>query len=276
VTLSNQSTPNVVAAALERDVDVFTEKPAARTASDLQPLLDAEADSDATVCVSYPWRASNRPRDQRRVESGFFGDPRSFDARFFASKVAHRDADHYLFDQTASRGGIHQWLGIHWLDLFEWLFDDPIVQVSATTVLGDPSIDGEDAGTVLFETASGAVGSLRAGSGGSRSSSGSSTPVSRQTPRFPSGCRTHRCASSARRHLSSRRHRPVGWRRRDDRSVLEADFFRSADESVVGRVIVEESIPIDVDPTECLVARGDPSSAIECHRDSEEEIRPVE
>ncbi|MWG35011.1 Gfo/Idh/MocA family protein [Halomarina oriensis] len=164
VTLSNDATPAVVEAALDRDVDVFTEKPAARTATDLEPLLAAEADSDATVCVSYPWRAHPLADElRRRIDAGELGDLRSFDARFFASKVAHRDAGHYLFDRAASRGGILQWLGIHWLDLFGWLFEDPVTRVSATTTYGTTAADVEDGGTVVFETRSGAIGSLRAG-----------------------------------------------------------------------------------------------------------------
>jgi predicted dehydrogenase len=164
VTLPNRATPAVAEAALARDIDVFTEKPAARTANELEPLLDAEAGSNATMCVSYPWRAHPIARDLReRADAGFFGDLQSFEARFFASAVDHRDADHYLFDRTASRGGILQWLGIHWLDLFQWLFDEPIVRVTTTAVEDDPAVDVEDGAAVLFETASGTVGSLQAG-----------------------------------------------------------------------------------------------------------------
>jgi len=164
VTLSNTDAPEVIEAALERGVDVFTEKPVARTANDLKPLLEAERRSNAGVAVSYPWRAHPIAEKLRSLAaSDFFGDVRAFDARFVASQLAFRDADHYLFDAAASRGGIVQWLGVHWLDLVPWLLDDPIERVHAQTRSHTPAVDVEDGATVQIETASGATGSLTCG-----------------------------------------------------------------------------------------------------------------
>lgn len=53
LTLSNADTPPIVSGALERDIDLFTEKPIARTESDLDPLLATERASEAGVAVSY-------------------------------------------------------------------------------------------------------------------------------------------------------------------------------------------------------------------------------
>lgn len=164
LTLSNAATPAVIEAALERDIDVFTEKPAARTASDLASLCAAERDSDAGVAVSYPWRAHPIAEELRSLtDEGFFGNVRAFDARFVASQLAFRGTDHFLFDAAASRGGIIQWLGVHWLELVPWLLDDPIERVHAQTRSSTPAVDIEDSATVQIETASGAVGSLTCG-----------------------------------------------------------------------------------------------------------------
>jgi predicted dehydrogenase len=164
LTLSNADTPPVVEAALERDVDVFTEKPIARTASDLDPLLATERASEAGVAVSYPWRAHPIAEELRSLAAeDFFGDVRSFDARFVASQLDFRDTDHFLFDADASRGGIVQWLGVHWIDLVPWLLEDPIERVHAQTRSGNPAVDVEDGATLQFETASGAAGSLTCG-----------------------------------------------------------------------------------------------------------------
>lgn len=164
VTLSNRRTPPVIESALERDIGVVTEKPVARTASALEPLLTAGREADATVAVSYPWRAHPfAERLRELVAEGFFGDVRAFDTRFVASSLATRNPAHYLFDKAESRGGIVQWLGVHWLDLLPWILDDPISQVHAHTRQGTPGVDVEDGAMLQVETESGTDGSLICG-----------------------------------------------------------------------------------------------------------------
>ena len=164
LTLSNRDAPAVVASAAERGLDVYAEKPVARTAEELRPATEAVADSDATVCVSYTWRGYPVARDLReRAREGYFGDVQAVDARFVASQLAYRDADHYLFDREASRGGIVQWLGVHFVDLLPWILDDPIAQVNASLRYGSDAVDVEDGATVQFETESGALGTLQTG-----------------------------------------------------------------------------------------------------------------
>ncbi|WP_224270984.1 Gfo/Idh/MocA family protein [Haloprofundus salinisoli] len=164
VSLSNRDTPRVVETAVQHGVDVYTEKPVARTTSELEPLIKTVDASESTVAVSYPWRSHPVSQElQKRNDDGFFGTLRSVDARFVASSLQYRDVDHYLFDRHASGGGIVQWLGIHWIDLLPWLLDDPIVAVSAKTTTTHPETEVEDGAIVQFELASGALGTLQCG-----------------------------------------------------------------------------------------------------------------
>lgn len=164
ITLSNRDTPDVLEAAIDRGIDVYTEKPAARTAADLADLADAAEGSSSTVCVSYTWRGHPASQELKtRTATGFFGDLRAVDSRFVASQLAYRDDDHYLFDHEASRGGIVQWLGIHWIDLLPWILDDPIARVNANLSFETPTVDVEDGAVVQFEFASGTIGTLQCG-----------------------------------------------------------------------------------------------------------------
>lgn len=164
VTLSNRRTPAVIEAALARDVHVYTEKPVARTASDLDPVVAAADDSAAVVCVSYPWRGHPFAGELRdRTREGFFGSVRSVEARFVASQLAHRDTDHFLFDARESRGGILQWLGIHWLDLVPWTLSERIETVTADTSSNTPGVDVEDGATLQFELTDGGLCTLVTG-----------------------------------------------------------------------------------------------------------------
>jgi predicted dehydrogenase len=164
ITASNKRTPDVVSAAIDSDIDVYTEKPVARTAADLEPLLETVDTSSVDVCVSYPWRSHPIALDLRtHVEDGFFGQPFGFNAQFVASKPEFRDTGHYLFDREESRGGIVQWLGVHWIDLVPWILQDPIERVNAQMSSHAPSLDIEDSATIMLETRSGASGSLECG-----------------------------------------------------------------------------------------------------------------
>lgn len=164
LTLPNRATPEAISAALAADVDVLSEKPGARTAGDLEPLLERASASDSTVGFAYTWRGHPIARDLReRAAAGFFGTVRAVDLRFVASKLATRPIGHYLFDQAASRGGILQWLGVHWIDLLPWLLDDPIDRVNASMRRGTAAVDVEDGATLQFELDSGAHGTLTTG-----------------------------------------------------------------------------------------------------------------
>ncbi|MCU4743283.1 Gfo/Idh/MocA family oxidoreductase [Natronoglomus mannanivorans] len=164
LTLPNRDTPAAIEQALDAGVDVFTEKPAARTADELEPLLKRVAVADETVCVSYPWQSHPVSREiEKLVDDGFFGNLEAFETRYVASQLAFRDTDHFIFDEDASRGGILQWLGIHWLQLLTRLLEEPITRVNASTVAGTDGVDVEDVATLQLETADGALGTLHCG-----------------------------------------------------------------------------------------------------------------
>lgn len=164
LTLPNRDTPPAIERAVEVGIDVYTEKPAARTADELEPLCSLVADADATVCVSYTWQSHPISRElDALVEDGFFGDFRGFDASFVASQLEFRDTSHFIFDREASRGGILQWLGVHWLQLLSWLLDERIVRVAASMAHDTTGVDVEDGAALQLETQGGALGTLQCG-----------------------------------------------------------------------------------------------------------------
>jgi predicted dehydrogenase len=163
VTYRNDAVPGIIDAAIEEGVDVLSEKPLARTAADLEPVADRAREAGVTVGASYFYRYS--PLSQalkRRVRDGWFGDIWSVDGRYVGSKLSHRRRDHYIYDDAVSRGGSLQWIGLHWIDLFLYILDEPIVAVCAQSVTpSDADID--EGMTVQFETASGVVGTFQTG-----------------------------------------------------------------------------------------------------------------
>jgi predicted dehydrogenase len=168
VTLPNRATTPVVEAAIERGVNVFSEKSLARTGDELEPVAEMADQADVTVGVSYFNRASPVYRElhDRRADD-FFGDLRAFGANLFTNKLATRleseQQPNYLYDRAQSGGGIVQWLGCHYLDLFEWVLDDPVERVNTQLSRGDAEADIEDGATIQVTTESGAQGTLQLG-----------------------------------------------------------------------------------------------------------------
>lgn len=164
LTHTNRDTPAIIQEAVERDIDVFTEKPAARTAAELDAIEASVRASDALVGFSYAWRGHPLAVKLRELtKDDFFGDVLGFDLRFVASQLRTRDISHYLFDCDASRGGIVQWLGVHWIDLLPWILNDPIERVNAHMRSTTATVNIEDGATLQFETATGALGTLTCG-----------------------------------------------------------------------------------------------------------------
>lgn len=165
ITLSNRDTPAVIEAAVDRGFDVFSEKPGARTAEDLAPVARKVRDADVTFGTSYFYRGHPVPKELReRVKDGFFGDVWELESRLMATKLEHRRTDHYLYDDAASRGGILQWIGCHYVDLTAWILDEEITRVNAQMKTFDEGdSDVEDAVTLQFESESGTIGTFTTG-----------------------------------------------------------------------------------------------------------------
>ncbi|MWG33824.1 Gfo/Idh/MocA family protein [Halomarina oriensis] len=165
ITYRSDETPAVVEAAVENGVHVISEKPIARTATDLEPIARRATEADVTVSPTLYYRRNPVAMDLReRVREGFFGDVWTVEGRFNASQLSYRDTTHYIYDRETSRGGALQWIGPHWLDAMPWILDDPIVRVNARFHDADDPHADVDAGAVLqFETAGGTLGTYHTG-----------------------------------------------------------------------------------------------------------------
>lgn len=163
ITYRNDRVPGIVEAAVERGVHVISEKPIARTAADLEPVARRAREAGVTVGATYFYRNNPIARAlRRRVSDGLFGDVWSVDGRFVGSKLDYRDTSHYIYDAGASRGGALQWIGLHWVDLFMYVLDEPIDRVCAQSMAA-ASTDVEAGMVVQFETASGVAGTFQTG-----------------------------------------------------------------------------------------------------------------
>ena len=163
VTYRSDETPAIIESAVENGVHVVSEKPIARTAADLEGIAEKANEAGVTVSPTLYYRTNPVAMDIRdRVQDGFFGDIWTVQGRFNASQLSFRNTDHYIYDESVSRGGALQWIGPHWVDAMPWMLDDPIARVNASFHEAEEA--DVDAGAVLqLETESGTLGTYHTG-----------------------------------------------------------------------------------------------------------------
>ncbi|HEY2594919.1 MAG TPA: Gfo/Idh/MocA family oxidoreductase, partial [Chloroflexota bacterium] len=165
VTLPNDRTPAALVQVIEAGISVFTEKPAARSAAEFEPVLAALQKRRVPFAVAYMNRYAPAIQQTRELyQAGAIGRLRSVELRMVTTQVGMRNPASWLFSHAAAGGGILAWLACHWLDALRYVTGEDVVRVQAemATLSGEP-IDVEDTAVVAFRTSGGAVGSLHCG-----------------------------------------------------------------------------------------------------------------
>lgn len=146
-------------AALERGVNVISEKPLASTMADGERLAAAAAASPARIGICFQNRYNQAVKAMaQRLASGEFGAVLGGSG----SVMWNRSADYYLNrpwrgSWEGGGGGLLMNQAIHTLDLLQWMLGE-VTSVSghaATRTLGD-TIDVEDTAEMVLAHASGA------------------------------------------------------------------------------------------------------------------------
>jgi len=170
VMLPNNEEPEACMAFAEAGKHIMAEKPVARNAHELKPLLDLVARKGIKVTVGYPWRFHPICHDiKERLREGLVGRVNTVDATMYASvigakDVPHRDPHHYLFNKDTSGGGFFNWLMVHWIDLLFFFLKDEVTSVAAIVDTDGPEpIDVEVGGTAVLTFSKGALANLHGG-----------------------------------------------------------------------------------------------------------------
>jgi len=164
VLLPNRDAGPATLKAVRAGLYVYGDKPGARTSDQMRLIVQAAQATGAYFCPCYPWRVDPIVREIKGlIDTGVLGDLWSFEAKWLTSQVALRDASNWLFHDDVAGGGILAWLGCHWIDLLVYLLG-PVAQVAAkVSTRCREDIDVEDTASVILQTASGAIGTVRAG-----------------------------------------------------------------------------------------------------------------
>ncbi|MFV0320116.1 MAG: Gfo/Idh/MocA family protein [Microbacterium sp.] len=165
-------TPNAThaafaAAALEAGKHVVCEKPLATTAADAQHLAAVAAASDSVSVVPFVYRYHPIVRDARaRVARGDLGALLTINGAYLQDwLLSTADADWRAISADGGPSRAFADIGSHLCDLLEFVACEPIARLTARTrrvfdERGGRPVANEDIAAVLFETASGALGTL--------------------------------------------------------------------------------------------------------------------
>jgi predicted dehydrogenase len=165
ICLPNRETPEAVAKLAAAGKHVLVEKPGAATEAEFSPAAEAVLRAGVAFQSGYLWRYDpGAERLRSMVRDGRFGKLISIEAGLFTSDVNRRGPAHYLFDPAQSGGGFFNWLMCHWLDLLLYLFDRPVVGVTARVgQFGATAVEVEDGGTAILELAGDVLATLTGG-----------------------------------------------------------------------------------------------------------------
>lgn len=165
VAVPTDQSPSILRQVIGAGKHVLTEKPAARSAAEIVPVLEALRERPMAFAVAFLNRRHPALQQMRELyRGGAIGRLVSVELRMVTTQVRFRDPGHWLFRREVSGGGILSWLGCHWFDMVRYVTGEEYTSVSAqlATLSGEP-IDVEDTAAVSFRLTSGAVGSMHAG-----------------------------------------------------------------------------------------------------------------
>jgi predicted dehydrogenase len=139
---------DIIIRALERGIDVITEKPMATTAEDCRRILDAEARTGRRVDVAFNYRfapTSRRIRDL--VASGRIGTVTSADFHWYLDTAHGADYFRRWHAYRRHSGSLFVHKATHHFDLLNWWIDADPVRVFAQGALRRYGRNGSFRGT---------------------------------------------------------------------------------------------------------------------------------
>jgi predicted dehydrogenase len=165
VCLPNNESPRAITTLAQAGKHLLAEKPAAATAADAEPMVQAILAAGVAFQSGYMWRYDPLAQRLREmVADQRFGKLISIEMSFVTSNVARRGREHYLFDRSTSGGGFFNWLACHWLDLLFYVTQQPVVGVTARIGnFGATPTEVEDGGVAILDLAEGGIATFVGG-----------------------------------------------------------------------------------------------------------------
>lgn len=163
VFLPHADCPAAAEACARAGVHLMVEKPMAASAQGAARIVKAAVEHGVKLTTGYCWRMHPAARELKRlVRSGVVGRVIGAEGRCAAGRL-QRYIDgkaSWMLQRARSGGGPMYNLGVHWIDLFRWMFQEDVVEASGENVKVNTQYDIEDNSFALLRFAGGAIAAL--------------------------------------------------------------------------------------------------------------------
>ena len=139
--------PNAALDAIERGINVMIEKPMTVDSVSAQKIVDQAKQRKVIVTTPYVWRYHPVVKDIKQlIEAGMLGKVIGCTGRCAAGRLQRYLAGNaeWMLDARQSGGGPMYNLGVHWIDLFNWLLGNSVKNVLGKNVKVNQSYNIED------------------------------------------------------------------------------------------------------------------------------------
>lgn len=168
VTMEAVLAPPAIDAALEQGCHVLAEKPACVRATDFEPLVRKAEGKHLHLMLAFANRLLPQAREARRlVSEGRFGKLYGIEIHLVADQTRLKNAAYrqsWMGQKARAGGGHFTWLGIHWLDLAQFVTGAEVEAVAGFSGnVGGKPLDVEDANAAALRFSNGMLGTMTSG-----------------------------------------------------------------------------------------------------------------
>ena len=130
-----------------KGIHLMVEKPMAASAAGAEQIVKAARSAGVKLTTGYAWRLHPVANEFKRLlADGVIGEPVGAEGRCAAGRLQrYIDGNSpWMLQKARSGGGPMYNLGVHWIDLFRWMFKDEVVEASGRNVKVNTQYDIED------------------------------------------------------------------------------------------------------------------------------------
>lgn len=139
--------PEAALSAIGKGIHVLIEKPMTINSGSAEKIVRAAKDKNVMVTTPYVWRYHPVVRDIKKlIDEGLLGQIIGCEGRCAAGRLNRYIEGHaeWMLDAQKSGGGPMYNLGVHWIDLFNWLLGNSVKNVLGKNVKVNQSYNIED------------------------------------------------------------------------------------------------------------------------------------
>ncbi len=158
--LPHDECPAAAVACADKGIHLVVEKPIANTSVGARKIVEACGRNKVLFSTPYLWRYHPVIREMKKiVDSGVLGRIVGCEGRCAAGGIHRYIEGHspWMLERAKSGGGPMYNLGVHWIDLYRWLLNSEVVQVTGKNVHVNKTYDIEDNSFAICTFGSGAT-----------------------------------------------------------------------------------------------------------------------